>query len=858
MIRLAASAAHGAKLKRYYSLPMKVVAQTTLQSRPDSSLNWYETDIGWTEKLHSIHASIRAKQDQPLLVTEILDFDDSSLLVAENLELRLSRLVKDTEKEPFFEALRELREAQLGGAGVDSLTSRRRSVTEALAKGLNASHPGQRLLIFFDTFEKIDLDVCNRLLTLTSSLKDAISFLAGRPDPRKEVNDLVERTVGKQITPLRIQAFRPDESIAYFEQKQLSMHTELSKRLVQRLLVLTNGRPILIDLAVEYISRSISIESLMKISPRAFKNLSLDAQIELRITFEAELVRHLLYLQNSMDLLVLVVSRVFPLSSEMIAQLLNLSPSEAEDLFNEACTLVFMRVLPNQQGITLHDEMRRMIITHVWPEIDPDEARQRRDSLLAAKLYRRLDAGLYSQKKLREAESVSDRLSELVRAADIQSIELDPALATERWLEHYLYAYPLTQFDEWIDVVDKLRSGGRGKAELIARLVKVAIPYRKQATEVQRFHVDLHSARSLIDGTQQSNSGRSVLVEANNRLGQLLRAADDNESHKSSVFNVLGVVATRQGFYEKALHYQLECRQMMDTVDKHAYAKVTNQLGYISRLQGDYDKAISYYEEAQRVIGEDVQSGSSKASRETNLSLLASVLTNSAYVYGLKKDYSMADILCRDAISIWSDINRRPDIARAETTLAILARDRGYNARALDLLESAIGRLKESEHNQELCRAYYHLGWTQWHLAEIHNDREQDIADVSWDTLGLERSLESFRISDYFAEKYSFDAERPGILHQMASVYWHLGRTCNNSQYLKEARRLNKLAHSLSLSIGDSRYAIDSLLGFAEWDYEAGQYRRIEEYANQLGKSSVIYKSSSSCTLVGCDGFKPT
>ena len=42
------------------------------------------------------------------------------------------------------------------------------------------------------------------------------------------------------------------------------------------------------------------------------------------------------------------------------------------DLLKEIQPYVFIKNLPNDR-ITLHDEMRRLVNTYAWPEVDPDD-----------------------------------------------------------------------------------------------------------------------------------------------------------------------------------------------------------------------------------------------------------------------------------------------------------------------------------------------------------------------------------------------------------------------------------------------------------------------------------------------------
>jgi tetratricopeptide (TPR) repeat protein len=119
------------------------------------------------------------------------------------------------------------------------------------------------------------------------------------------------------------------------------------------------------------------------------------------------------------------------------------------------------------------------------------------------------------------------------------------------------------------------------------------------------------------------------------------------------------------------------------------------------------------------------------------------------------------------------------------------------------------------------------LGWTHWYIAEKVDEQSPDISLLEWDDAELSRALEYFEKSLDLARKYGLKYELPGILHQTASVHWYLGKTRKDDALLEEARKLNDEAFEVSMSVRDIRYAIDSLVGYAEWDYDIGIYDNI-------------------------------
>jgi tetratricopeptide (TPR) repeat protein len=97
---------------------------------------------------------------------------------------------------------------------------------------------------------------------------------------------------------------------------------------------------------------------------------------------------------------------------------------------------------------------------------------------------------------------------------------------------------------------------------------------------------------------------------------------------------------------------------------------------------------------------------------------------------------------------------------------------------------------------------------------------------MSWHETLLS-AREAFEKSLKLARDYDAKTELPGILHQSSNVYWLLGENA-------EARKRNDEAYELSKEIPDYRYAVDSLVGKAEFDYDEGKFERISEYAQEL------------------------
>lgn len=465
--------------------------------------------------------------------------------------------------------------------------------------------------------------------------------------------------------------------------------------------------------------------------------------------------------------------------------------------------------------------MQRLVVEYVWPELDPDEDQRRNHSRIAVEIFKRKDnekAVQYNQLKKSLDQEGSQDLQQFAR---LEILRRDRQAFTEKWVEHALYSDRNGGFEDWQILIDKVRGGKRYNFAL--RLCKIARAYQYQFNEEQLYIYKFLYTRALADAGQ--------LHKAEIMLRNLLKENKSDPDRKASILNQLGVVSTRLGDTKQALRYQRACLELIPESNKRAVANVHNQIGYNYRLLDDFGrgnrkKAQQHFQKALDIATSiDVQL--SDEQKKHNRRLIASAANNLGYIYGKDRQYDEADQLFQRAIRTWQSIGETREIARAETAQGILARNRGFYDQAIRFLSNAISRLVAPDDHQMLCRAHFHLGWTQWFMAVDYITGEVDFRT-------LRDAVDSLRKSRDYAEKYELQQEQPGVYHQLASVLWRLGMLTDDPNVCKEARELNQMAYSLSCKLNDIRYAVDSLLGEAEFDLDIGKEDLIEEYAQEL------------------------
>lgn len=819
VVRLAVMAASNKEIKKNYLLPMQIVKQGEFRNIAAFNEKWSGNKIGWSNWLRTLQASNRSKDGNPLFAAEIFDFDDSSLSVYGNIELAiLASTIK--EKNPYYgdvlDEFRHYRNLEVGGGGT-GLSQQKDRIAQAIADAMNFESNNRRIILLFDTIEKARLETLTQLGKIITKLNNTICIFAGRPENTENWKLLNSIAKGRKIN-IKLNHFTEKESSNYLDRKKAITKIFLSKKETKQLITLARGYPILLDLAVDFVSREISIENILNLkSGNSPRNIDDDQ-------FKKNLVGNVLQISRPLDRLILTLSHVYPLNIKMISEIIDVDINEAKTLFKSALNFAFVKKLPGDLGISLHDEMRDMIKKYLLVENRNFDKRKKRDSQIAALIYKNQEENLYREiKKIEDRmgkKNSSDTSTSPMYAFKTEKLKRMREYATEKQLEHLFYAGENNFFDTWKAIMNRVRRSK--KVTFINNLIQIAKENQVKLTNEQKLDLQYFEARFLSDI---------------NNIDAALKMAKDllsTKYNKSTIYNLLGVIFRKKGDLKEAEKAQLKCLNGISLYNYFARANVLNQLGYIARLLGDYKKAEKYYKQSQASLSKINIKKQSTDDQKKVIKLMASLSNNLGYVYGLRKEFDVAKALCQEAVSRWKEIQDYVEISRAETTMGILARDQGDNEASCRLLTTAIDRMKEPAYAEELCRAYFHLGWSQWYLAELDPGDESDIRDVKWDIKKLRLSLVAFEKSKDIATNYGFTAELPGILHQTASIIWHIGHTTKSKKLQLNARTLNQDAINISYEVNDTRYAIDAILGDAEWDYEIRQFKHINKYAKLL------------------------
>jgi tetratricopeptide (TPR) repeat protein len=683
------------------------------------------------------------------LITGIIDFDDLALRIPGNLEFTIAKQIGREVFSVYLESLQAYHQAREEGGSPGGLAQKRLEVHQAFIDGFNRFSTQQRVALPLDTTDTLEgTEAWNYVVAeLSQRLKNLVLIVAGRN--AEKVYKEVRSKIGEDAQFIDLPPLDAIASESYLHQKQELLHVTLEPELAKKLLLLAGGRPILIDLAVEWLAREIPLEWLIESSLQDLESLSADEMKQRRKEFERQLVRHVVQIRTPMDRLTLVMSRVYPLDVEMVAELLRMPENKAMALFEEAKTYVFVKSLPDGR-ITLHDEMRRMVNDYIWPEVDPDESRRRRDSEATVACLDRKAQALQAQINQSEDEEQGARIQEDVTIDPFSQREvLKQRLWTlkTRALHHRMYLDPNQGFTEFDRLM--LEASGRRDSDFCIMLKETAEKHRGNLSKENQIWLDL-SKRLLAILKGDLETAIDLIHKGLRHLEELKVTTELDR-----LYNSLGYCYRLQGkwelaidSYERALHYsRLE-------QDAQQIAETMNNIANVCRFNGDFERGLRYTKTSLKIrekLGDELSIANSCYVRGMISWEIGNTFEAAAYLQRARTLYEELDDQIRvawvdkytgyfhyrigdvdtateyleRAVAIFRERNVKDELADTLNMLSRVTRRRNVTGRAeeaifeeaekcamegLEIAQEIGDHYKTAECNLSLCALYYRWG----------------------------------------------------------------------------------------------------------------------------------------------------
>ena len=326
--------------------------------------------IGKTRLLQEVQRRYRG-HEHLLIPNDLMDFANRSLHIGVNVGRWIATQFGKNSFSDYLREIDDLSQMEMAGVSQERQAEQLQRATEIYLDCYNRIAKQKRMIFLIDTMEALyNLDVLGILVQITLRTKNTLCIISGR-GADKAYNSLADYNVDTQTRNLCVlKPFSAEEADAYFEQTEIG--EDIDDEMREKIRLLTNGRPVMIDLAIDWLEREMPLPELVDTPVATLQSLAnsqTDKWNKLQEEFEAELVQRILSLAEREDSTILDMAHVYHyFDADILSYLSGLSAQESEEALADLGRLTFIKPKPKGQ-YALHDEMRRLVNQHVWPFI---------------------------------------------------------------------------------------------------------------------------------------------------------------------------------------------------------------------------------------------------------------------------------------------------------------------------------------------------------------------------------------------------------------------------------------------------------------------------------------------------------
>jgi tetratricopeptide (TPR) repeat protein len=602
----------------------------------------------------------------------------------------------------YWAAVRDLEEIEALRASLFVRGRAARRADTAFGSALRDASLSCRLLLVLDTVERIQDDVMfDDLLDLLRLLDNVVVLVVGRHNESIE-SDLVQ--VYDHFHSLPVEPLDPIPSEEYL---RAVLATDVDKEIAEKVCLLAAGRPILLDLATTWLDREFLRRGLLE-RPDEWPARSLlqvpmqDIQANLngyRERFESEVVDGVRTLSSPLDWAVLNMSLLeHQCSAELWQHVLGVTADAAQQLMKDLEMLFFVRA-----DYTLHDEMRRLLSHHVWPDVDPQGSMRQATlkRLLAFVAANRVEKPGWPR-WFQQAEELHYRLSldvnegyrrflaEFNQARDNHWTSACQLLVqTIRRPQHWTQLTPQMQLEVSVHEVQLFTF--IGQEERMERECQRILEDVQTSDEAK-----VEALCNIAYGLRDFDPERSA-----NYYEQALTLVSErgDRAGMARIQNLAGQVYRRLGQMDRAIEYfesSIELSQELEARVQMASAQ--NNLAYVYRQLGDMDRAITLARKA-----------SVAREREHDQLGMAYSYQTIGEIYRDRNELIDAEAQFLDAREIFVRLDAEDAVARVDIALANLCRKRRQPdliERYLDESLTIFGRMRNEEGRAQALNEY--------------------------------------------------------------------------------------------------------------------------------------------------------
>jgi tetratricopeptide (TPR) repeat protein len=681
-----------------------------------------EGGIGKTRLIQEVRQKYFRDKSNNFMVLDIIDFDNLNFHLAESVWRKIAEIIDQKTFEPFFRVLSDYHKMVKAGVSPERLREVISENYQTFIKCFNVISEQKRIIMFFDTTDALlsDKVFISRLIEIKDQLKNSVILIAGRDAENIYHNSLQKKDTLIDTNLINLEPMKKQEAQQYLDIKQDNLLHNVEGELSEKLLILSGRKPILMDLAVEWLAREIPIE-LLKKSLSELESLSEDERIKLQEEFEKQLVSHIIQSRSLIDKLILVMARVFPLNQKMATEILNESEDKVKELFEDAKNYVFIKVLPDGQ-LTLHDKMRSMIDDYVWDEVDPSGDRRKNYSKLAEnyigkEIHTLKDRIVDLEHKNKITQDVEEqwKISE-----EIESIEQELLVLKRRNIVHSLYVDTdkgiMAFIDAYEDAMRKWRFSFIGA--VIARMRN----FQKKEKKLSHHHIheiDIREIRYLLlRGEYQKVKELANNILESDHLSDELRIEGLISSANAAIR--LGNVNAAISLFSDAVKISEENSFLLWSI------RSLKELGWAYRLTGDLESAFTYYRNAQNLCLSEMITQTEKDNLRQLNEEYGSISNNLIFILAAKRESPATLInLALETIKHWKQIGNKLGLGRCHSALGIVYFQNNLYEDALKSFQNALSIFNDLDLKSELGNTYSWRGATYLRMENL-DDAQKD------------------------------------------------------------------------------------------------------------------------------------
>jgi tetratricopeptide (TPR) repeat protein len=727
--------------------------------------------------------------------SSILDFDDLIYSNWINVQHKIAQLVSPDAFRKYFLIEDDFQKIQGSDISTETIKEFRQKVDDAFVNCFNTAAGNQRIVLYFDTTDKLkeDHEVKKNLIEIAPKLLNTVVLLAGRnaSDFHKSFQAIIE---SEKLQLIELRPFSQEESWMYLTAKAEIRHIRIEEALIEKLIFLAEGKPILLDLAVDWRARGISLEWVIDTDISLLENLEDPKKKEWFSEFQQHLVNHVRDLKAPLDRLVLMMAHVYPLNAEML-RTVSTSETDAQALFDEAKGYSFIKTLPDD-SISLHDVMRDMVNEYVWPQIPAKDDRRNWYSQKALKYFERaihrLNNEISSLK--RQTKQQKKNVDEPIALTALSEVKRQQLwVIREQLLRHSL----IVNIDDGLSVLEQLyeEASTDAKISLRPQFIKLVEEKRNQLSDEQAAQLDYYRADQLFSKESDYGSARTI-------IDALLQKESLSSELNIKCIKLRGNIRIRQGEVDQAIKdFQKAVTLSKDNDQAVHLIMSTNGLGWAYHRKDDLEQALKYYKEARELYHSIDKQKQELLKKDYGL-----ILNNLAVLLSANNKTREAAIgMANRAISHWEKIGNEIGLATGYQAQGVCYYRTDHTERALDAFQKALNIFEPLGLNEWIAQVL------SWRGALYHNIGRNEDAKKD-----LNRAL------------------KIGPQHFRAMTLNRLGRANMQRQDWNTAQKCFKESLTLAEDQPDYKYWLGSVAHLINIAAKMDQVGRLKDFKNQL------------------------